>query len=80
MKRDTRKRKLKLFQVLTESGLLYAIGLSLSGCAIGLQENSFCELYTPVWVSPQDSEETVEQVLLNNGVYTVVCLGEDLDE
>lgn len=80
MKRSTRKRKLKLFQVLTESGLLYAIGLSLSGCATGLQENSFCELYTPVWVSSQDSKETVEQVMLNNGVYTVVCLGEDLDE
>lgn len=80
MKRDTRKRKLKLFQVLTESGLLYAIGLSLSGCATSLQENSFCELYTPVWVSQQDTEETVSQVMLNNGVYALVCLGEDLNE
>lgn len=80
MRRDTRKRKPKLFQVLTESGLLYAIGLSLSGCATGLQENSFCELYTPVWVSPQDTEETVSQVMLNNGVYAMVCLGEDFDE
>lgn len=60
--------------------MLYAIGMCLSGCATSLQENSFCELYTPVWVAEEDTEETKDAVMLNNGVFSVVCLGEDLDE
>ena len=38
-----------ILQILTKSGLLYAIVLSLGGCSSALHDVSFCDVYIPVY-------------------------------
>jgi len=47
---------------------------SLAGCGVSTGgKNSFCSIYSPVYTSPEDTEETERQVLENNAVYEEVC-------
>ena len=44
----------------------------LSGCG-SVSGGSFCGIYTPVYTSPDDTEETQEQIDQNNAVYLELC-------
>ena len=78
MRRSAKKKNWKLLQLLTKSGLPYAIALLLSGCVSVGGANNFCRIYEPVYTSEEDTEETVEAVGRNNAVYMVLCLGESM--
>lgn len=80
MRRSTKKQKRVLLKMLTESGLIYAIALSLAGCSSALREDSFCATYLPVYTSEADTPETRAAVNENNAVWLALCLGENIHE
>ncbi len=47
--------------------------LMLAGCASDLPESDFCLVYEPVYVAGEDTAETVEQVMRNNGAWVALC-------
>ena len=58
--------------------ILCVISLSLiivlqSGCAKS-SHASFCDIYNPVYMSVDDSEETKNQIDANNAVWLDLCL------
>ena len=69
-----------ILQILTKSGLLYAIVLSLGGCSSALRDVSFCDVYIPVYTVEQDTDETRFSVNLNNAVWLGICKGEDITD
>lgn len=46
--------------------------IMLSACARGLS-GDFCMIYEPVYISPEDSEETLKQVDKNNAAWLEMC-------
>ena len=52
--------------------ILTATLLLQSGCATGSRA-SFCEIYQPVYMTPQDTEATKKQIDKNNAVWLALC-------
>ena len=48
------------------------IAISVSACGANTQ-GSFCSIYRPVFTSPNDTEETKQQVDENNIIYEEKC-------
>lgn len=58
------------------TGCAIAIVLTLgmlSGCASYSRANSYCQLYHPVYISDDDTQDTKEQVMGNNAVWLQLC-------
>ena len=45
----------------------------LSGCTTNLPASNFCLIYKPVYTSDQDTQWTIDQVVLNNAVWVELC-------
>ncbi len=46
----------------------------LTSCVGNIPASEFCLIYEPVYVSDDDTEETVRQVMLNNAAYDEICI------
>ncbi len=49
--------------------------LTLTGCGGASPVNDFCLIYEPVYVSKDDSDETVRQTMRNNVAWEALCAG-----
>ena len=55
------------------AGVLLTISIMLTSCASVSPVSDFCLIYEPVYVSDDDTEETVRQVMLNNAAWEEIC-------
>ena len=54
-------------------GLMLTLTM-LTACATGSPGSSgFCDIYEPVYTSPEDTEETLRQVTRNNAAWLELC-------
>lgn len=58
---------------LKQSALSLVMLNMLIACAPTLPVNSFCEIYQPVFISTLDTEETKQQIDINNVVWLELC-------
>jgi hypothetical protein len=63
---------MQFVQIVKGVGVLSLTLSIVSGCATSLPGN-FCDLYEPVYTSPQDTEETKLQVDINNAEWLATC-------
>ena len=70
--------KQKRYQIMSQK--LTALVLSsslilimLTGCAMNSPADDYCLIYEPVYVSNEDTAETVTQVMRNNAVWKELC-------
>ena len=47
--------------------------LTVTGCERNIPANSYCLVYQPVYISEDDTEETLKQVDANNAAYEELC-------
>ncbi len=50
-----------------------ATAITLAACASASPGGDFCAIYEPVYVSSEDTAETVAQVMRNNAVWVELC-------
>lgn len=60
--------------------LLYAIACAgtlfmLGGCGTA-SRGDFCSIYSPVYTSPEDTEQTKTQADSNNALWLALCAGD----
>ena len=49
------------------------MAITLAGCATVSPASDFCLIYEPVYVSGEDTAETVRQVMRNNAAWAELC-------
>ena len=63
-----------LLESLKKHALILITVISLGGCVNGSRANSYCDIYDPIYISPNDTEETKKQVDGNNIVWVELCI------
>lgn len=64
--------RITLTKLIRLSIVLTITMFTMTSCT-SIPESDYCYLYKPVYVSLNDTEETIKQIVVNNIVYESLC-------